>query len=150
MTALRNASAGELVDDLRTVVADLFDWCHQFGMVPNTAKGKSEILLQLRGPQSRALRMEMFQGEAPVFVAQPLRAPTVSLHIVHLYKHLGTHNIHIGVKLLHDVRIRSGMMRTAYNKDRRKVYGNPRLGLRQRGQLLEAMIFSILRWNLLV
>lgn len=145
--ALRNASAGELVDDLRIVVADLFDWCHQFGMIPNTAKGKSEILLQLRGPQSRALRLELFQGEVPIFVAQPLRAPTVSLHIVPMYKHLGTH-IHIGVKLLHDVRIRSGMMRAAYNKDRRKVYGNPRLGLRQRGQLLEAMIFSILRWNL--
>ena len=145
--AFRNDYASELVDDIKLVAADLFDWCALFGMTPNTGRGKSEILLQLRGPHSREVRLQVFSGDSPALEISPQRCPPMKLHLVHLYKHLGA-QLHIGTKLLHEIRIRSGMMRTAYNLYRKKVFGNSGLGLKQRGQLLESMIFSILRWNI--
>lgn len=145
--AFRNKHASELVDDIKLAAADLFDWCHRFGMTPNTGRGKSEVLLQLRGPHSRNLRLQLYADEEPTLLVQPQSTEAVRLNLVHMYKHLGAH-LHIGSKLLHEIRIRSGMMRTAYNLYSRKVFRNPCLELRKRGQLLESMVFSILRWNL--
>ena len=145
--AFRNKHATELVDDIKLAAADLFDWCHNFGMVPNTGKGKSEVLLQLRGPHSRNLRLQLYAADEPSLLVQPQSTAAIRLNLVHMYKHLGAH-LHIGSKLLHEIRIRSGMMRTAYNLYSRKVFRNPHLELKKRGQLLESMVFSILRWNL--
>ena len=93
-------------------------------MRPNTDRGKSEILFQFRGPGSRAERMRLYEAEQPCLLLEPVSLPPVQLHLVAVYKHLGA-QLHFGVKLLQEIKIRGGMMRSAYNKLSKKVFKNP-------------------------
>ena len=144
--ALRDPDAAFLVERTQHVTACLFDWCYRYGMSPNVNKGKSEILLQLRGSRSRSVRLELYSPDEPRLSIPTVLAPAVELHLVPMYKHLGA-QMHVGAELLKEIQIRGGMMRSVYNQYARKVFRNPKLPLRQRGQLLDSLIFSILRWN---
>ena len=143
---MRGVDAYVTVDQIQYIGGKLFDWCYQHGMQPNTDKGKSEILLQLRGPNSRALRATLFAPEVPKLTIPTTVAPSAELHIVAMYKHLGA-QLHIGGKLLKEIRVRGGIMSSTYNLYSKKVFHNPDLPLKARGQLLDALIYSILRWN---
>lgn len=145
--AFRRPLASDVTTVVKTAAEFLFEWCARYGMRPNTDRGKTEILFQFRGPGSRAERMRLFEADQPTLVIEPASMPPINLHLVAMYKHLGA-QLHFGVKLLQEIKIRGGMMRSAYNKFSKKVFKNPNLTLHQRGQLLESMIFSILRWNL--
>ena len=145
--AFRRPLATDVTRVVTTAAEFLFGWCAKYGMRPNTDRGKSEILFQFRGPGSRAERKRLYEAEQPCLLLEPKSLPPVQLHLVAVYKHLGA-QLHFGVKLLQEIKIRGGMMRSAYNKLSKKVFKNPNLTLHQRGQLLESMVFSILRWNL--
>ena len=54
----------------------------------------------------------------------------------------------MGGKLLKDIRVRCGMMAATFQKYAKKVFLHKQVPLLQKGKLLEALIFSILRWNL--
>ena len=140
--ALRDSDAGSVVERAQHITGYLFDWCHRYGLRPNTDKGKSEILLQLRGSHSRVIRTQLYTPQEP-----QLDIPTKLAPLVPMYKHLGA-QLHVGGKLLHEAKIRGGMMKAAYNQVARKTFKNPKLPLKQRGQLLDSLVFSILRWNL--
>lgn len=144
--AVRGIDAYETVDHIQFVGGKLFDWCYRHGMSPNVDKGKSEVLLQLRGRRSRALRATLYSPDEPKLRIPTVLAPSAELHIVPMYKHLGA-QLHIGGKLLKEVRVRGGIMNSTYNLYSKKVFANPQLPLKQRGQLLDALIFSILKWN---
>ena len=57
--AVRGANPHGTVDQIQYIGGKLFDWCYKHGMQPNTDKGKSEILLQLRGPAHAHVRCEL-------------------------------------------------------------------------------------------
>lgn len=144
--AVRGRDAQTTVDQIQYIGGRLFDWCYRHGMQPNTDKGKSEILLQLRGHKSRSLRAVLFAPDAPTLPLPTTTAPPAALYIVAMYKHLGA-QLHIGGKLLKEVKVRGGIMSSTYNSYAKKVFHNPNLPLKARGQLLDALIYSVLRWN---
>lgn len=145
--AIREADAASCVTKIQAILDKLFSWCYKFGLEPNTAKGKSEVLLQLRGGGSRQLKATLFDCPAPQLDIQMDHGQSTSIHLVASYKHLG--GVHyVGGKLLKDVRIRCGMMASAFNKYNKKIFGNKHVPILQKSQLLESLIFSISRWNL--
>ena len=145
--AIREADAASCVTKIQAILDKLFSWCYKFGLGPNTAKGKSEVLLQLRGGGSRQLKATLFDCPAPQLDIQMDHGQSTSIHLVASYKHLG--GVHyVGGKLLKDVRIRCGMMASAFNKYSKKIFGNKHVPILQKSQLLESLIFSISRWNL--
>ena len=145
--AVRDSEAPSCVARIQAILDHLFGWCYKFGMEPNVARGKSEVLLQLRGSGSRKLKTRLFDCESPGIDVNPPVGPHMRLHIVASYKHLG--GIHyVGGKLLKDIRVRCGMMAATFQKYAKKVFMHRQVPLLQKGKLLEALIFSILRWNL--
>ena len=145
--AIRDPDAGSCVARTHAVLDHLFNWCKRFGLEPNTAKGKSEVLLQLRGPDSRSVKAQLFDCPQPVLSVPIEDGPVHEIRLVASYKHLG--GLHyIGGKLLKDIKVRCGMMSSAFQKHAKKVFLNRRIALYQKSQLLESLVFSILRWNL--
>ena len=145
--AIRDPDVGSCVARTQAVLDHLFTWCKRFGLEPNTAKGKSEVLLQLRGAASRSWKAHLFDCQHPTLSVRMADGSRYEIRLVASYKHLG--GLHyIRGKLLKDIKVRCGMMTSAFGKYSKKVFLNRHIGLLQKSQLLESLIFSILRWNL--
>ena len=140
--AVRDPNPACCVAHMQAILDHLFGWCYRF-----VARGKSEVLLQLRGAGSRKLKAALFDCDNPSIEINPPVGQPLRLHLVACYKHLG--GIHfVGGKLLKDIRVRCGMMASTFQKYAKKVFLHKQVPILQKGKLLEAMIFSILRWNL--
>ena len=60
------ATAHETVSTVKTVVGSLFKHCLAHGMRPNMSRNKTEIMLQIRGPNSRQLKKELYSCPQPI------------------------------------------------------------------------------------
>ena len=70
----------------------------------------------------------------------------VQLRITHQYRHLGGQLHYIG-NMVQEVKARCGMAKSAFADYRRKIFSNKDLSIETQGQLLQSLIFSVLRWN---
>eukprot|EP00435_Cladocopium_sp_Y103_P039634 s2902_g10.t1 len=61
--SISGVTAADVVHRVGTATSILLETCTAHGVSPNLDKGKSEILLSLRGPGSRALRVQYFSAE---------------------------------------------------------------------------------------
>ena len=57
------ATCAEAVGKIGFAANCLIDRCTNFGTTPNLARGKTEILLSLRGPGSRKMKTQFFEGQ---------------------------------------------------------------------------------------
>ena len=139
----RRKGASLLVNDMATITSVVFQECLRHGLVPNLKRGKSEILLLLKGEGSRKAWMEHFNDREP-----RLHIPNDFqwVNLVHTYKHLGT-RMHISLKMLSEVKARCGQAWQLYRKHRRQVYQNARLSQQRRLYLFGSMILPILEFN---
>ena len=77
-----------LIHKIQRVTAVLFENLLAAGLTPNLKKGKSEILMDLRGPGSLAIRRDLLSQENLLCVDS--RYGPFELNLVGAYKHLGT------------------------------------------------------------
>ena len=145
--AIRDSDPEGVVAKTQAILDHLFTWCYRFGLEPNVARGKSEVMFQLRGAGSRQVKTRLFDKENPTIPVTPENGIETQLHIVAAYKHLGGYH-HVGCKMLKDIRVRCGMMASTFHKYSRKVFLNKHIPLARKGVLLESLIYSIMRWNL--
>ena len=144
--AMTATTAADILDRVQAVGGFLLRWIRKFGMKPNLQRGKSETLLHLRGPGSRKIKLTLHTMEDPALDIILDDEQAVQLRITHQYRHLGGQLHYIG-NMLQEVKARCGMATAAFADYRRKVFSNKHLTLKHRGQLLQCMIFSIMRWN---
>ena len=144
--AMTASSAAGILDRVQAVGGFLLRWVRKFGMQPNLKRGKSETLLHLRGPGSRKIKLALYTMDDPALDIILEDEQAVQLRITHQYRHLGGQLHYIG-HMLQEIKARCGMATAAFADYRRKVFSNKHLTLQHRGQLLQCMIFSIMRWN---
>ena len=145
--AIRDSNPAGVVVKIQAILDHLFTWCYRFGLEPNVAKGKSEVMFQLRGAGSRQVKTDLFDKDNPTITINPDNGKETQIHIVAAYKHLGGYH-HVGCKMLKDIRVRCGMMHSTFHKYSKKVFLNKHIPLLRKGILLDSLIYSILRWNL--
>ena len=142
----RRKGASLLVNDMATITSVVFQECLRHGLIPNLKRGKSEILLLLKGEGSRKARKEHFNGHEPRLHIPNVPADFQWVNLVHTYKHLGT-RVHISLKMLSEVKARCGQSWQLYRKHRRQIYQNVRLSQQRRLYLFGSMILPILEFN---
>ena len=86
--AVSDGAPEMLIHKITRVTAVLFENLLAAGLTPNLKKGKSEILIDLRGPGSLALRRDLLRQENVLRIDS--RYGPFELHLVGAYKHLGT------------------------------------------------------------
>jgi len=142
--ALQADTASGLVERVQATGSFLLRWVKQFGMSPNLSRGKRETLLHLRGPGSRKIKLELFSPEDPTLDILINDEQAVQLRITHQYRHLGGQLHYVG-NMVQEVKARCGMAKHAFADYRRKIFSNKNLSLKHRGQLLQSLIYSVLR-----
>ena len=138
-----------LVEKLRYVGGTLFHHLDMAGMQVNFEAGKTEIVMDLRGPGALALRKELYRHNPPMMEFPSNTHPSRFCRLVATYKHLGTIFSQKG-RMLPEIRSRVGQAKQAFRKHRKLIFGNARLPVKTRTQLFTSLVMSVLQFNIAI
>ena len=138
--------ADVMLERLTYVTSRVFFHCVRHGLAPNLRRGKTEVLLFLRGPGSRNLREQYFNVEEPYLEIADAPPNLQKVAISASYKHLGS-RIHLGKGILPELKARLGAAMAIFRKHRRTIFQNSLLTLHRRKYLFTTMVLSIIRYN---
>ena len=139
--------ATSIVPLLRTTTEIVFAELARLGMSPNVSPGKTEAILDIRGPQSLACRQYLHGPcKSKIDLDCPEPQPT-SLRIVPSYVHLGGILVQQG-KHLAEIKRRIAMTLKSISTHRTKVYSNPIIDLEHRVSVFKASALLTLSYNI--
>ena len=144
--AVSGSTGSEAESRIGQAASCLLERCANFGMTPNLAKGKTEILLSVRRPGSRKLRMRYFGGSASGQMPIITQYKTEMINVIGEYVHLGNLVHHTG-NSGREMSRRLGIAHQAYATHRRTIYSNPLLSLPRRREMFETLILTKLLYG---
>eukprot|EP00973_Karenia_brevis_P017111 2349235-Karenia_brevis.AAC.1 len=110
-------------------------------LVLNFMKGKSEIVFSFAGRGSQDARRKIFHENGSRVCFKGLRGEDVSIGVVDIYKHLGTHFC-IGETLLPEVKYRCGNMMAVVPSIAKSFLHDPQISLNKKSHVVQAVLFS--------
>eukprot|EP00435_Cladocopium_sp_Y103_P006401 s5384_g2.t1 len=119
----------------------LLDLCRVHGMTPNVQKGKTELMISVRGKGSRAFKQQWFCPGAPQGFPVLCETGFFEIPLVSSYKHLGGVLHHSG-DLKQEVRRRLAMAHQAFTQHRKLLFHNLQIPLKKRAELLRCLVLS--------
>ena len=135
-----------LISKAGTMTAILLETLEGYGMTPNLKRGKTELLLSLRGSGMRRCRRELFgpqsDGTLPVICESGVKF----ISVVGQYQHLGGLIHHAGDHR-QEMRRRIAIANEAFNAHRRTIYQNLGIPLCKRIELFHTLILSKLLYG---
>ena len=143
---MQAATADAVMAKAGVVTSLLLDTLHEHAMTPNLSRGKTELLLSLRGRGVRRLKTQHFgpssSGTLPVIG----EFQTFHIAVVGEYQHLGGIIHHEGDHRK-EMRRRAAMAHQAFNIHRRNIFQNKNLALQKRVQLFQSLVLSKLLYG---
>eukprot|EP00435_Cladocopium_sp_Y103_P006413 s3376_g2.t1 len=127
------------IDRALLTAGKLLELCVEHGLSPNLKKGKTELLLSLRGRHSRQMKLDLFGPEATGLL------PVITEHQV-LHVPLTRTYLHLGGLLHHqpdqrgEVRRRLAQAHAAFTQHRRLLYHNARIPFSKRRELFQVLV----------
>ena len=112
-----------------------------YGMTPNLKKGKTELLVSLRGKGVRKMKQQLFGPNSVGSIPIICEASTQHVSVVGQYQHLGG-LLHHGGDHRHEMKRRVAIANTAFNTHRKVIYQNGDISLCKRVQLFNTLIVS--------
>ena len=147
---LRDDDCGTLLDKLQALTASVVDRMMSFGLVPNLAPGKTEVLLSLRGRGSRKAAARHFMGNKYSLPVRTSRLGAIMLRVVAHYTHLGC-IVDRGSTMRPEMRHRAGVANAAFEAGRKLIFQNVRIALETRAgvfaSLVENSVFNLGLWT---
>ena len=135
-----------VIERIKLATQKVFNRCCRLSLIPNLAKGKTEIILRLKGKNSRQLRAHYFNQEEPHVIIDDVDEDFKKVRLASRYKHLGT-QIHTKGGLIYEIKARLGAALGVYRQHRRQVFQNKKIDLEKRKMLLRTLVLSIVRYN---
>lgn len=108
------------------------------------APGKTELLLDLRGPGSLAIRRQITRDEYTTEI--PSNHSEYKLRVVGAYKHLGTW-LQTNGGFARDVAMKFAIAHDVMTRFRSQIFCNRGLDLQHKRQFLHSMVLSVVIFN---
>ena len=131
----------ELLPDITTVALDRLALA---GLQPNMQQGKTEVMVDFRGPGSVAVRRTIAAQDH--LIQLPTDRITEPLRLVGTYKHLGT-VLQRGAALAKDVQIKFACAHDVFTRYRPQLFGNRQMKLTIKVQFFHSLILSTIIFN---
>ena len=139
--------ATSLIPQLQVTVEIVFSELLSLGMRPNTADGKTESIVDLRGPHSLPCRQQLHgpsHSRIPIHIDN---APDFDyIRVVPAYNHLGGYLVH-GARHMTEIKRRIAMTLRTLALHRTKIFGNPRIDMAHRVALYKTTAHLTLCYN---
>ena len=140
----------QILPQAEKLVQVVLEGCGKFGLTPNLKRGKSALLLALRGPGSRKTAAAHFASNSSELRVQLASGATAVVCVEGAYLHLGTILDRDG-KMLAEARRALARAAGAFNEAREKILQNEFLSLRDRAivfdGLVTATLFNLELWT---
>ena len=139
--------AMDMVPALQTTAEILYEELTKLGMRPNTKQGKTEAIVDIRGPKSVPCRQHLhhgLQGHVPLRLTDPTLD---TLRVIPCYNHLGGFIVH-GSRHLTEIKRRIAMTLSAMQAHRSKVFANPNVDLTRRVSIFRTTAMMTLTYNI--
>ncbi len=146
---VESPNAQELLPKLRVIARTIIDMLAIYGMQVNSDRGKSELVLDLRGSGAHKARQEIYRHRQPCLDVETRHEGVVHLNIVAKYKHLGTLFAAKG-SMMPEIRQRIGQARSEFQRYRKQIYANKALPTRTRVELFKSLVLSGLSFNVAI
>jgi len=143
--AIHSDNSDEAVLHLQVISSSLHDAVAARGLKINYQTGKTEAVLKLAGPGSKAAKHRVWHecgGRLPVVTEHG----TQMLQIVHSYKHLGSF-VHDHTVIQKDMRYRVAQARKAYGQLSRQFYGKKNVSDHTKASVFAALVMSRHAYN---
>ena len=137
-----DASALQALYKAKKLTSLVLDCCKRHGMQPNMKRGKSAIVLALRGKHSRVARKQFFKDVDDKLDITLADGSTVSIFLEIQYTHLGT-VLHRDGTMLPEAKLRIGIAAAAYKKYARLLLSNRAIEKTLRIQLFETLLSGV-------
>ena len=145
---IANKHAAELVRQMRRLVATILSILSRYQLSVNMAKGKTEVMLALRGKKATAER-EKLRGPDGLWldIDDDERQVHCKVHIVSEYIHLGTW-VSLRLKCARDAKLKEDQAIASYSPLAVKVFGNKRIRTWLKMALMRSLVLSRACFNL--
>ena len=145
---IANKQAAELVRRMRLLVATIVSIFSRFQLSVNIAKGKTEVMLALRGKNATAER-EKLRGPDGLWldIDDDERQVHCKVHVVSEYKHLGLW-VSLRLKCVRDAKHKEDQAMTSYSPLAVRVFGNTRIRTWLKMALMRSLVLSRACFNL--
>lgn len=144
--ALQAPSAEGVIHKAGVASSLLLDTLIEHAMSPNLSKGKTELLVSLRGRGVRRLKKEHFGPNSPGTLPVIGETQTFHITIVGEYTHLGG-LLHHRSDHRKEMRRRVALAHQAFNANRRHIFQNPDVELSKRVQLFQSLVLCRLLYG---
>lgn len=147
----RGRTTWHLIPQVQTAVETIFDELHSLGLKPNMNKGKTEVVLSIRGPKRTPVAQHL-HGPCNSHIVLPNQPQDFSnLRVVPHYIHLGGMISHSG-KLRCEIRRRLGIAQQSFRDLAPKVFSNAKVSLDTRLAIFNstvwmALIYGVGTWG---
>ena len=138
---IRGKTVPELLNKVTQTAGKLLELSVEHGMSPNLKRGKSEILLSLRGRNSRKHKIELFGPQASLTLPILTEHKAYDMPITNKYLHLGG-LLHHGPDQRTEVKRRLALAHAAFNQHRKVLYHNQQIPLAKRCELFQILIVT--------
>lgn len=143
---LRGNTPQGLVQKAGVVTSLLLETLESFGMTPNLKKGKTELLLSLRGRGVRKAKKQIFGPNSPGTLPIVCELETKSISVVGQYQHLGGILHHQGDHRV-EMKRRVAIAHAAFNAHRKIIFQNTTIPLIKRIELFRTLVISKLTYG---
>ena len=133
--------AEDIIPALKTLLSKVHQCFERKGLQLNLAKQKTSAVVSFRGPGARALREHYYLHAHGGEVCEFNDSSQELLHIVPMYKHLGTYYTDKH-DLEAEIGVRIGTAWSAFQSISKPILSNKHLPLRVRSQLFKALILT--------
>ena len=145
-----DSEPGRMISKANGLVRTVLEGCGRFGLTPNLKKGKSALLLALRGKGSRQTAAAHFASDSRTLKIEMQNGTMAEVCVEGAYLHLGTILDRDG-KMLGEARRVLARAAGAFNESREKIFQNEFLSLKDRAtvfnRLVQATIFNLELWT---
>ena len=138
-------TASKLLGATTEILQMILDIFGSFGLRLNLSKGKTEILMQHRGPGSPELRRKIFTDDFAQIPVTNLDGPA-SIRMVSVYKHLGTVVV-ASLSIAHDVTCRMAKASANFHQLSRPIFLNRKINVQTRLKLLESLVIPMITFG---
>eukprot|EP00438_Fugacium_kawagutii_P031926 Skav214801 [mRNA] locus=scaffold740:118185:123383:+ [translate_table: standard] len=138
---ISGSTALELEAKLGPTIHIVLEEIRNRGMTPNLTRGKTEVLLSLRGAHSRKLRAKYFGPSSPGTFPVIGEDQIDHIYVTGQYLHLGGLVSHDG-HVKKEIKRRASIAHQAFNAHRRLLYQNTSVAWKKRRELFVTLVLS--------
>ena len=136
-----DAKPQRLLQKAEAMIASTLKQCRRYGLVPNLKRGKTALIVALRGKGARTAAAATFKGDQRTLRIRSEGGGVDEIYVEANYLHLGG-MLCRNADMTHEARRRTSIARAAFEASKKQLLGNKHISRECRAMLFRSLVAS--------